>query len=549
MAITQDSRSVMAQLRMMGDTELRQYAAMHKNDPFIFPLAFQESQMRQQVRNEAQAMQPPQPKVADQALASMAAAPMPEDVGIGALDAPNLNGIARGAAGGIVAFDEGGEVPRFQVGGVPPSAGTQFAIPGMVTGTPILPQAGYTSPDDMTTWEKIQAYRKARQAEREDYKRKQGAPASAAYTPSTVDPFAYDQASLPMPAAAAAKTGTGAPTGADKGAPSSGTGLRQNTTGLGLTAIPALTQTGTGTMSELQAMREQMGGPSLTYAQQQGIKDLETASRESKEAGLKELEADIAARGPGMTGAEKRATERGERLDKRELELPGLAMFEAGMAMMAGESPFALVNIGKGAGIGMKSYTAGLEKLQESRDKLDESFDKIEQFRENRADMNAKEVRAAKADIRQTQVEAKRLAYDALSKNGEMDRQDVRAAFDTMQRNRATMYEVASRERLGIAQIQAHRDIAASQPDRVLWESLLRANNNDPTAAYQALTKLKTEKFNPYQSYADYLKAFAGKENVLTPPMGFTQYASQFTVPSYSFDALPGNASTRPPIK
>ena len=540
-------QSVLADLRMMSDQQLQQYAAMHKNDPFVFPLAFQESQMRKQMRSEAQSMQPPQAKVADQALASM----MPEDVGIGALPAQNLEGMA---AGGIVAFDEGGEVPRYQGLGpslvqAPPSAGTQFAIPGMVTGTPILPQAGYTSPDDMTTWEKIQAYRKARQAEREDYKRKQGAPASAAYTPSTVDPFAYDQAALPMPAAAAAKTGTGAPPSADKGAPSSGTGLRQNTTGLGLTAIPALTQTGTGTMSELQAMREQMGGPELTYAQQQGIKDLETASRESKEAGLKELEADIAARGPGMTGAEKRATERGERLNKRELELPGLAMFEAGMAMMAGESPFALVNIGKGAGIGMKSYTAGLEKLQESRDKLDESFDKIEQFRENRADMNAKEVRAAKADIRQTQVEAKRLAYDALTKNGEMDRQDVRAAFDTMQRNRATMYEVASRERLGIAQIQAHRDIAASQPDRVLWESLLRANNNDPTAAYQALTKLKTEKFNPYQSYADYLKAFAGKENVLTPPMGFTQYASQFAVPTYGSDALPGNAPTRPPIK
>ena len=130
-----------------------------------------------------------------------------------------------------------------------------------------------------------------------------------------------------------------------------------------------------------------------------------------------------------------------------------------------------------------------------------------------------------------------------------MNRADARTAFDSMQRNRATMYEVASRERLGLAQIQAHKDIAASQPDRVLWESLLRANNNDPTAAYQALTKLKTEKFNPYQSYADYLKAFAGKENVLTPPMGFTQYASQFAVPTYGSDALPGNASTRPPIK
>jgi hypothetical protein len=32
-----DQRDITSQLRMMGDPELRQYAAMHKNDPYIFP--------------------------------------------------------------------------------------------------------------------------------------------------------------------------------------------------------------------------------------------------------------------------------------------------------------------------------------------------------------------------------------------------------------------------------------------------------------------------------------------------------------------------------
>jgi hypothetical protein len=110
-------QNVLSQLRMMDDKQLQQYAAMHKNDPFIFPLAFQESQTRQQMRAESQAMQPPQPKVADQALAQMAPQPrqpLPEDVGIGALPADNLRGMA---TGGIVAFDEGGEVPRYNKGG------------------------------------------------------------------------------------------------------------------------------------------------------------------------------------------------------------------------------------------------------------------------------------------------------------------------------------------------------------------------------------------------------------------------------------------------
>jgi hypothetical protein len=69
-----------------------------------------------------------QPKVVDQGIAEMVAPapqpqmpqaqaqPMPEDVGIGALPAPNMQGMA---GGGIVAFGDGGEVQRFQTGGVP----------------------------------------------------------------------------------------------------------------------------------------------------------------------------------------------------------------------------------------------------------------------------------------------------------------------------------------------------------------------------------------------------------------------------------------------
>jgi tetratricopeptide (TPR) repeat protein len=132
-------QNVLSDLRMMSDQQLQQYAAMHKNDPFIFPLAFQESQMRKQMRSESQAMQPPAPKVADQALASMAAEPLPEEVGIGALPAQNLEGMA---AGGIVAFDEGGEVPRFN-GTAGSFVGPQFGLPEL------LKQLGITTQEFM----------------------------------------------------------------------------------------------------------------------------------------------------------------------------------------------------------------------------------------------------------------------------------------------------------------------------------------------------------------------------------------------------------------
>ena len=104
-----DQRDVSSTLRFMDDRALQQYAAIHKNDPYIFPLAFQESQNRQRLRMSqqgAQGMQP-QPKVADQALAQMASQPLPEDVGIGALPAPNMTMAAEGGIMGYEGYDEG----------------------------------------------------------------------------------------------------------------------------------------------------------------------------------------------------------------------------------------------------------------------------------------------------------------------------------------------------------------------------------------------------------------------------------------------------------
>lgn len=98
----------------MDDRTLQKYAAMHKSDPYIFPLAFQESQNRQKLRMSGQAQMAGQepPKVNDAALMAMApqeAQPMPEDMGIGRLPAPN---IARMADGGIAGYGDGDDVPR-----------------------------------------------------------------------------------------------------------------------------------------------------------------------------------------------------------------------------------------------------------------------------------------------------------------------------------------------------------------------------------------------------------------------------------------------------
>lgn len=104
----------------MSDAQLQQYASMHKDDPYILPLAASEFKRRQQTRSASQQQQAPQQTVADQNVAQMqqAAAPqqmpsqvsnqLPEQQGIGTLPAQNLEQMADG---GIVGYAEGG-VPR-----------------------------------------------------------------------------------------------------------------------------------------------------------------------------------------------------------------------------------------------------------------------------------------------------------------------------------------------------------------------------------------------------------------------------------------------------
>jgi len=187
---------------MMSDPQLRQYAAMHKNDPYIFPMAFAESNARKQIiaAQQAQAMGQPQGKVVDQDLMAMAPQPpmppqgmmppqggpqgmppqgepqmaqrqLPEQQGIGALPAPNMQHMADG---GIAGYAEGGDF-NYAGGGDPVMVGmagggiAHFADKGAVrnmygddttmydpaTGIPISGDSTTGGTDDRTMLERL----------------------------------------------------------------------------------------------------------------------------------------------------------------------------------------------------------------------------------------------------------------------------------------------------------------------------------------------------------------------------------------------------------
>ena len=105
-------------LAMMADPALQQFAQMHKEDPYMVSLALSESNRRKKMRMAAQGQAGgmPQPKVVDAAIQGMAPAPapapapmaaqtqLPENQGIGALPAPNMQGLADG---GIAGYGDG----------------------------------------------------------------------------------------------------------------------------------------------------------------------------------------------------------------------------------------------------------------------------------------------------------------------------------------------------------------------------------------------------------------------------------------------------------
>ena len=95
------------------DSALQEYAALHKNNPYILSLAKLESDRRKSLRTAAQGQVGPQPTVADREIAGMAPAPMmaqtrlPEDQGIAQIPAPNMRTLANGGIAGYEDDEEG----------------------------------------------------------------------------------------------------------------------------------------------------------------------------------------------------------------------------------------------------------------------------------------------------------------------------------------------------------------------------------------------------------------------------------------------------------
>lgn len=560
-------KSVLAKLAVMNPQQLQAFAAANEDDPIMLSAAqavhskhkeFAEAMMAQQggqmppvnqqvVQNMNPAPQggqgmPPQgmpPQGMPPQGMPPQGGPLPEEQGIAQLPTPNIQNMA---GGGIVAFADGGytdedmmsngepvirmadggHVPRYQ--GVPTAMGGDGSLVR-------LPNESFADYRRRTFDAILQEQRdrnsaqeKARESERQRMLAERGAdsivppspffertplatnaaPATASATPVTEKPLIipYGQSKAlnvlgDKPPASAPAPGTKPPAPGTKPAAPVADKTPEG--------LEALTSRFTRESDLAQgALRNQRAGLS-SLLEQEAADEAAAVKKRVKDEG------DV------FAGKEERLAKREQGITGMKNENLGLALLQAGAAIMSTPG-----NLGEAVGIGVqvgsKSYIAGMDKINAAKEKFADARERLEDLRLNRKDMNSKEIQAADRAIRNSRIQGQQLMLDGATNDLKISTDNQRAIF-------TTAADAIQTDKKVQAQLDSSRITANRPPEQIQIATAL--GNGNIEAGLRKIAEIQAGKFSVTNSYADYLKAFAGKET-LTPPLTFANYAAQF---------------------
>jgi len=336
--------------------------------------AQQRAQMRQAaMQQQAMAQQQPQGTVAEEQMAAINAM----DQGLGGLEVPDDMVMDEGmAGGGIVAFAQGDEVELF------PGANDQMALYGAPG--PSVRAAGAMTPEE----ERKRRNARARSVE----------------------------AIMAEPSVGAAPAGIQTTARSSGAAPTTATTTRAPAGIAGL--LPA----------NIKAMQDK-------YRSE--IEDAARAGETLEADRLAAIKRDQEEMGEIGVEREKRLKAQEKALEGAEGKNFNMALIEAGLAIMSGNSANAFENIGKGAMVGTKAYTTGMERIQSRKEKLDESLMALDELRYGDKKASKKDLRDAEAAVNKAKQqtatalaavtgEEAKVAVDMYTKN--LDRQATLAA-------------------------------------------------------------------------------------------------------------------------
>lgn len=486
-----------SQLRMMPDQALQRMAMMYKNDPYILPMVISEDTARKKMRAAAQAqMAQPQPKVADQAIMAMA----PQEAGIAQLPAPNMQNMADGGIAGQaddMEFAErsepvvrmaGGGVPGYQAGGQPTgitARGQAVGVTpygGIYGGERLLPTT--TGYEGMSIEEFLRtAYNDVSEAVKRLYDKIPKESLAQVVAEDLAKQRSMEAAQRPA-AGGARSAGIGGPQAGEReayeammaGTPQPGA------SGAAPGAAPGASQSGASAPARGPAVAQ----PSIASAKETAAQFLDRKAIEdqAKAFEMSEVTAVDEARRRRQKAIDERQGKAYEGLEallkkeeegaKGELEQSkAMAILNAGLAMMAGSSPRALENIGKGAMVGTGQYADAIKDFKKSAKERQRAMADIEQARraEARADEEAMQKFEDSADARL--ANARKFGISALMEAGVKNADIASKIYTTQVEQQGATQRTAMQLNAPPAQLQAYKALGRAMGAKTDDEAIM----------------------------------------------------------------------------
>lgn len=460
--------------------QLQQYVQQHSQDPNLVSLALFVNNLDNAVKLDRAAQTPKQPTVVNQTVAKMA--PLPEDVGIGALSAPNMQqmadgGIAGYADGNLIAQNE--PVVRMSGGGIVAFNGEKDSLVQSdaaydpMTGLPVVDSSTYTSPDDRTLFERLGIFnpenrRALEKMERDLAQARESKTGAKAAAVPAKDTTATTAPVITPPAPTIKPPVMRPPVATPPAAPAPTSGLSALAAAQKMPVIDPVAQA--------LAMGEKIYG-----TQETPLSIEERIARRDRFLGKSPLEEQLA-----------RLAKQDEAAKKEKANAASMSFFKAGLSMMnpprtpGGKFAGLLAGVGKGAGEGLEDYQVAMKELKAADREREKMRMDIErgQYAEKAGKWDNAEAAYEKAAERQTKMKD-HIMQAASTGYGEL----IRGQLNLQQAQLTGEYGLKREEMQGLNALrvaQITRDAALTAPERVAFTAELK-RTGDPLKALTAV--------------------------------------------------------------
>ena len=482
----QDPHKLMAILRTLDDRSLAQYAALHKKDPYIFPLAFQESTLRKQMRAGNAGAQPPAPPVVDQALASM----QPSMVGLPQI-APQ--DVARMAGGGLASVAGGEEeyVPSNK--GLAPTFYRLLSAPFRGLSALVAPLRGEEE-------------------------------VAPALPPRPDENYSHEGRNF-VPS-------KGLPALTAKPAPA------KDTAGAGVTASatlrarggPELARTPPGKAPDIynpEAALDRMSAKPTVDPFAKDTREIVDASNAAAKTQLEGRQSIADDQAKLFNRQEGRLAAREEGLSKDAKRNEAMAFINAGLQMLQAKGP-GLAGIAAGAQSGFAQYGAGLERLKEAQAKIDDARMQLDEAR-----------LGSRKDMLTAQG-----AYDAALLAGRREvLKGVQDAYGKNAQDARKLVELATQQNMSERQLHSQQTIAHNNNATQLAIARLDAESKMAAARLAASGR---GQIDIAKEYSDYLQRFDPKPDGMGRPtvqrLTPQEFASALSLAVQQFQSMQSGA-------